>query len=179
LEGFGLTLGKVAEAIRNANFEVGGGAIERGEAEFMVRGLGYLGTLTKEEIAAAGGDSLALQRARTEKVLEDLRAVSLGIGGSAPVRLGDVARVTIGPEMRRGIVDWNGLGEAVGGIVVMRHGENARETIARVKERIRELESGLPAGVTIETGYDRSDLIDRSVATLSETLVKEMLVVAL
>ncbi len=179
LEDFGLSAGEVAEAIRSANFEVGGGAIERGEAEFMVRGLGYLGTLSEEEIAAAGGDSLALSRARTEKVLEDLRAVSLGIGGSAPVRLGDVARVTIGPEARRGIVDWNGLGEAVGGIVVMRHGENARETIARVKERIGELEAGLPAGVAIETGYDRSDLIDRSVATLSETLVKEMLVVAL
>jgi Cu(I)/Ag(I) efflux system membrane protein CusA/SilA len=117
---------------------------------------------------------------RTARVIEDLRKISLGATeAGAPVYLADVAEVRLGPEMRRGTLDWNGEGETVGGIVVMRFGENARATIDQVRERLRSAEQGLPPGVAVEVGYDRSDLIDRSVATLTDTLLEEISVVAL
>src|SRR5262249_3325164 len=95
-----------------------------------------------------------------------------------PVLVRDVARVTLGPGLRRGVLDWNGSGEAVGGIVVMRFGENAHQLIARVKQKLSELAPGLPEGVRSVPAYDRSSLIDRAIATLRGTLVEEMLVVA-
>ena len=155
---YDLPLSQVRRAILNSNRDTGGRVVELGEAEYMVRGLGYLGP----------------------EVLEDLRRVSLGVGpGGSPIYLGDVATIGVGPDIRRAAADLDGQGEVAGGIVVMRFGENARETIDRVKTRLAELSEGLPPGVSIVTTYDRSDLIDRAVHTLTETLVEEILVVSL
>lgn len=130
--------------------------MEMAETEFMVRGLGYLSSV------------------------EDLEMISLGVDDKGtPILLKHVARVKIGPELRRGVLEWNGEGEVVGGIVIMRYGENALATIKRVKKRLKELEKGLPEGVTIEAGYDRSGLIERAVSTLRVKLLEEMAVVAL
>ena len=156
LRAFGITLAKLKEAIRNGNHETGGSVIEMGEAEYMVRATGYLqGT-------------------------DDLGAIPLGVNTQGtPLVLSDVAEIRIGPQMRRGIADLNGEGEVVGGVVVMRWGENASATIDAVKTRLAELEKSLPDGVEIVTTYDRSELIDRSVNTLKSTLIKEFIVVAL
>ncbi|MBM4107977.1 MAG: efflux RND transporter permease subunit [Phycisphaerae bacterium] len=177
---FDLPISRVREAIEASNADVGGRAVELGETEFMIRGRGYLGSLTEAERAAALASGRALEDLRTERVLADLEAIALGAGPDGrPVHLRDVAEVRIGPDMRRGIAEWNGEGETVGGIVVMRFGENARTTIERVRTRLAELEPTLPAGVAIEAAYDRSDLIGRAVATLSDTLLEEIIVVAL
>src|SRR5690606_36762837 len=110
----------------------------------------------------------------------ELKTVALGANeDGSPIWLTDVAQIRVGPEIRGGVAEWNGEGEVAGGIVVMRYGENARETIARVRDRLAELERGLPPGVAIEVAYDRSDLIDRAIATLSNTLIEEMTVVSL
>jgi Cu(I)/Ag(I) efflux system membrane protein CusA/SilA len=165
LQAFDLSLAQVTAAVRSSNLDVGGRVVELGEAELMVRGRGFLGS------AAEGAEA-------TAQVLEDLRQVALGATpDGSPVHLGDVAEVRAGPEIRRGVVDWNGVGETVAGIVVMRSGANARDTIAGVREKLLELESGLPPGVAIETAYDRSDLIERAVGTLRRTLLEEMAVV--
>ena len=180
LLGLNIPIGKVRMAVERANVNVGGRVIELSEREYAVQGLGYLGTLTDDEIAAGRAAGKTTEELRTEKVLADLRQVALGAAPTgAPIYLADVADVRTGPEMRRGVLDWNGEGEAVGGIVVMRFGENARTTIENVRRRIGEAEKGLPPGVGIEVGYDRSDLIDRAVATLSDTLLEEITVVAL
>ena len=156
LRAYGLALGRVGEAIRRSNLEVGGRLVEMSEREFMVRGRGYI------------------------KELRDLENVVLSSGpGGIPVLLRDVANVTIGPELRRGLADWNGEGETVGGIVVVRSGADTRSTIERVKERLEELRTGLPEDVEISVAYDRTGLIDRSVETLTHTLVEESIVVAL
>ena len=156
LRAFGVTLAKLKNAIRNGNTESGGSVIEMGEAEYMVRSTGYL-----EGIA-------------------DIEAIPLGVNEhGTPLVLSDVADVRIGPQMRRGIADLDGEGEVVGAVVVMRWGENASATIAAVKERLAELEKSLPDGVDIVTTYDRSELIQRSVATLTSTLIKEFVVVGL
>ena len=156
LNAYNLSIGQIRSAIERSNTDVGGRLVEMAETEFMVRGLGYLSSV------------------------EDLEMVSLGVNDKGtPILLKHVARVKIGPELRRGVLEWNGEGEVVGGIVVMRYGENALATIERVKQRLKELESGLPEGVTIETGYDRSGLIERAVSTLKVKLVEEMAVVAL
>ena len=177
---YGLTFGEVAQAIRLSNAETGGRSLEISETQYMVRGRGYLGTLDDDVLAGVSEDAVATMRLRAAQVRADLEAVPLGVGdGGAPVLLGEVATIRLGPEIRQGIVDWNGEGEAVGGIVVMRFGENARDTIARVKDRLADLETALPPGVAIEVGYDRSDLIDRSIATLRNTLLKEMMAVGL
>ena len=151
-----LPLARVMEAIRNANSEAGGSALELGEAEYMVRATGYL------------------------KSLEDFRAIPVGMSeGTTPVLLGDVARIQLGPQMRRGIAELDGEGEVVGGVIVMRSGKNALETIDAVKEKLETLKRSLPPGVEIVPTYDRSDLIKRSIATLSERLAEEFVIVAL
>ncbi|MCC5839224.1 MAG: efflux RND transporter permease subunit [Opitutales bacterium] len=177
---YGLTFGEIADAIRASNLDTGGRSLEISETQYMVRSRGYLGTLDEDIIADLPTDGISLMRARTRQVREDLASIPLGVGeGGVPILLGEIARIDVGPEIRQGMVDWNGEGETVGGIVIMRFGENARDTIARVKDRLQGLEAALPAGVGIEVGYDRSDLIDRSIATLSNTLLKEMLAVTL
>ena len=177
---FNVPLKDVKMALERSNANVGGRVVEWSEREYAVQGIGYLGSLTDQEIADARAVGKSADEARTEKVLADLRKVSLGATpGGAPIYLSDVADVRLGPEMRRGALDWNGEGEAVGGIIVMRFGENARTTIEKVREKIAAIEPGLPPGVGIEVGYDRSDLIDRSIATLTDTLIQEITVVAL
>ncbi|MFT0519137.1 efflux RND transporter permease subunit [Pseudomonas faucium] len=152
----GITQGQVAQAIGKANQETGGGVLELGEAEFMVRASGYL------------------------KTLDDFRAIPLRLAANgAPVTLGDVASVQLGPQARRGIAELDGQGEAVGGVVILRSGKNAREAIAQVKARLDTLKSSLPAGVELVTTYDRSQLIDRAVSNLGHKLIEEFIVVAL
>jgi Cu(I)/Ag(I) efflux system membrane protein CusA/SilA len=147
---------RVIEAIGRANQEVGGSVLELGEAEYMVRSSGYLRTL------------------------EDFRRIPiLTTEAGVAVRLGDVARVQVGPEMRRGIAELDGEGEVAGGIIVMRSGKNALETIDLVKAKLESLKRSLPPGVEIVPVYDRSDLIKRSVATVGNTLVEQFVVVAL
>lgn len=156
LRAFGVTLADLKRAIQNGNQETGGSVIEMGEAEYMVRATGYL------------------------EGIDDLAVIPLGVNTQGtPLVLSDVAEIRIGPQMRRGIADLDGEGEVVGGVVVMRWGENASATIAAVKARLAELEKSLPEGVEVVTTYDRSDLIRRSVKTLENTLVKEFLMVAL
>jgi len=156
LQAYNLSLPMVRMAIKRNNTDVGGRLIEMGETEFMVRGLGYI------------------------KSLDDLKKVLVGMGpNNAPILLRDIARIHIGPELRRGIAEWNGQGETVGGVVVMRYGENAIKVIDGVKAKLEELKKGLPEGVTIKTAYDRSSLIKRAIATLREKLLEETLVVAL
>lgn len=156
LASLGITQGQVIEAIGKANQETGGGVLELGEAEFMVRASGYL------------------------KSLADFRAIPLRLAGNgSPVTLGDVASIQLGPEMRRGIGELDGEGEAVGGVIVLRSGKNAREAIVRVKDKLETLKKSLPEGVEIVTTYDRSQLIDRAVTNLSYKLLEEFLVVAL
>ena len=156
LASLGITQSEVTEAIGKANQETGGAVLEMAETEFIVRASGYL------------------------KTLNDFRAIPLKLGtGGVPVTLGDVATIQMGPEMRRGITELDGEGETVGGVVILRSGKNARETIAAVKTKLDELKSSLPAGVEIVTTYDRSKLIDRAVENLSHKLIEEFIVVAL
>ena len=156
LRAFGIELASLKRAIRAGNQESGGSVIEMGEAEYMVRASGYL------------------------QSIEDLSAIPVGLNEQGtPLVLSDVAEIRIGPQMRRGIADLDGEGEVVGGVVVMRSGENASRTIDSVKRRLAELELSLPPGVEIVTTYDRSGLIQRSVNTLKSTLIKEFIVVAL
>ncbi|MGD8310531.1 MAG: CusA/CzcA family heavy metal efflux RND transporter, partial [Chromatiales bacterium] len=156
LRAYGLPLAKVRQAIQRANQEVGGSVIEMAEAEYMVRATGYI------------------------DALDDLERVPLMVDADGtPVLLRDVAEVRLGPQMRRGIAELDGEGEVVGGIVVMRYGENALTTIGGVKAKLAELQQGLPEGVEIVGTYDRSSLIERAVETLAHKLVEEFLVVAL
>ncbi|MCA8950451.1 MAG: efflux RND transporter permease subunit, partial [Planctomycetes bacterium] len=180
LLGLGIPLQRVKQAVQRSNVDVGGRLIEMSETEYMVRGIGFLGSLTDAEIAAARAAGRALDEVRSERVLDELGKIALGAtAAGAPLYLRDVAELRLGPDIRRGLAEWNGEGETVGGIVVLRFGENARKTIDRVRARLAQLERGLPAGVAVEVAYDRSDLIDRSVHTLTGTLIEEMLVVAL
>ncbi|MGB6308698.1 MAG: efflux RND transporter permease subunit [Steroidobacteraceae bacterium] len=156
MRALGLTIDRVKQAIGNSNSETGGSVLELGETEYAVRTTGYL------------------------KSLEDFRNVPVGLaGGGTPILLGDVARIQIGPELRRGIAELDGKGEVVGGVIVMRAGKNALETIDAVKAKIASLKASLPAGVEIVPTYDRSELIHRSVATLRDRLIEEFIVVAL
>ncbi|NNB13392.1 MULTISPECIES: efflux RND transporter permease subunit [Pseudomonas] len=156
LASLGITQAEVTDAIGKANQETGGAVLEMAETEFIVRASGYL------------------------KTLNDFRAIPLKLGaGGVPVTLGDVATIQLGPEMRRGITELDGEGETVGGVVILRSGKNARETIAAVKTKLDELKSSLPTGVEIVTTYDRSKLIDRAVENLSHKLIEEFIVVAL
>ena len=156
LRAFGLPLAKIKSAIRAGNQETGGSVVEMGEAEYMVRASGYI------------------------QGLDDLRNIPLGVNESgAPILLSNVADIRIGPQMRRGIADLDGEGEVVGGVVVMRSGENASKTIDAVKAKLEELRRALPEGVEIIITYDRSDLINRAVDNLQGKLVEEFVVVAL
>ena len=156
MRGLGITIDKVKSALRDSNNETGGSVLELGEAEYAVRATGYL------------------------KNLDDFRSVPVGLGpAGTPVLLGDVARVQIGPEIRRGISELDGKGEAVGGVIVMRAGKNALQTIDAIKAKIASLQQGLPKGVEIIPTYDRSELIHKSVATLRDRLIEEFIVVTL
>ena len=154
LAAYGIPLGKLIEVIQKNNQEAGGSVLELGEAEYMVRASGYLRTL------------------------EDFRSLPLTTAAGAMVRLGDVARIQLGPEMRRGIGELDGQGEAVGGVIVMRSGQNALETITAVKAKLRSLQASLPKGVEIVPTYDRSGLIERAVSNLGFKLLEEFVVVA-
>jgi Cu(I)/Ag(I) efflux system membrane protein CusA/SilA len=152
----GITQAQVLDALKGANAETGGAVVELAEAEYMVRSSGYLRTL------------------------DDFRAIPLKLGsGNVPVTLGQVANLQLGPEMRRGIAELDGQGESVGGVILLRSGKNARETIAAVKVKLEELKDNLPAGVEIVPTYDRSQLIDRAIDNLKDKLLEEFLVVAL
>ncbi|WP_341675637.1 efflux RND transporter permease subunit [Niveibacterium sp. SC-1] len=155
LAGYGITADALTEAVGKANAEAGGSVLELAEAEYMVRATGYL------------------------KSLDDFRAIPLKTVGGIVVRLGDVARVQVGPEMRRGIAELDGQGEVAGGVVILRSGKNARETIAAVKAKLETLKGSLPPGVEVVTTYDRSELIDHAVSNLSHKLLEEFIVVAL
>ena len=156
LRAYGIPLDKVRMSIKMANQEVGGSVIEMAEAEYMIRATGYI------------------------KGIEDLKNIALGVNSrGTPILLKDVADIRIGPQMRRGIAELDGEGEVVGGIVVMRFGENALKTIERVKEKLEELKQGLPEGVEIVETYDRSNLINRAVDNLNMKLIEEFIVVAI
>ncbi|MGM0427775.1 MAG: efflux RND transporter permease subunit [Thermodesulfobacteriota bacterium] len=153
---YDLSIQNLRHAIQRSNNDVGGRLIEMAETEFMVRGLGYI------------------------QSKEDLESITLGTDRyGTPILVKNVANVKLGPELRRGILEWKGEGETVGGIIVMRFGENAMEVIGNVKKRLREIEKSLPEGVEIEWAYDRSALIQRSVDTLTGALTLEMIIVAL
>lgn len=156
LQAYDIPLPLLLEKVRQSNEDVGGRLVESSGAEYMVRGLGYIQSLA------------------------DIRSIALRTNRSGtPVTVGDVATVTLGPDMRRGVAEWNGEGEVVSGIVVMREGANALDVIERVKEKIEELKPGLPKGIEITTGYDRSELIERAIDTLNHTIVEELIVVSL
>lgn len=178
LRAYGIPLRDVRMALERANLDTGGSVLEMSETEYMVRGRGYLGTL--DESRLDGLDVLAQAKVRETAVLEHLRAIALGANDNgSPIYLRDVGDAAVGPEMRRGIAEWNGEGETVGGIVVMRFGENARRVIEGVRAKLEQLRHSLPEGVDVVTAYDRSDLIDRSIDTLTNTLIEEITVVSL
>lgn len=156
LRAFGIPLAHIQNAIKRANQEVGASVIEMAEAEYMVRATGYI------------------------KSQKDLETIPLGVNVSGtPILLKDVASIGFGPQMRRGIGELNGQGETVGGVVVMRFGENAQSTIRAVKEKLTSIKQGLPDGVEIVTVYDRSGLIERAINNLWHKLVEELVMVAL
>src|SRR6267378_1667101 len=157
LRAFGITLQQVADAVRDSNNDVGGRILELSQREYYVRGRGYiqdLGAIEKIALRASGA-------------------------GGTPVLVRDVATVRFGPEIRRGLLEWNGEGEAVGGIVVMRYGENALDVIERTKKKVEELKASFPEGVEFAVAYDRSSLIERSIETLKHALLEEAITVSL
>jgi Cu(I)/Ag(I) efflux system membrane protein CusA/SilA len=155
LAAYKLPLNTVVEAVRRGNNDVGGRLVELSGREYMVRGRGYV------------------------KSIGDIEKLVLKTENGTPITVKDVATVALGPEMRRGIADYNGTGDVVGGIVVMRQGENALNVIDRVKAKLSELKPSLPDGVEVVTTYDRSDLIDRAISTVTDKLVEEIIVVSL
>ncbi len=156
LRAFDIPVTRVVSAIGDHQVDIGARVLEMGGREYMIRGLGYLGGV------------------------EDIRDVAVGAtANGTPIRVADVANVSVGPAPRRGAADLDGEGEVVSGIVVMRFGADAYGTIRRVKERLAEIEAGLPAGVRLRTAYDRSDLIESAMSTLREKLLEESLIVAL
>ncbi|MDD4905734.1 MAG: CusA/CzcA family heavy metal efflux RND transporter, partial [Methylobacter tundripaludum] len=154
LQAYGISLRTLSDTIRNSNRDVGGRVIELAETEYMVRGHGYL-------------------RGQT-----DLQRLVLKVDNGIPVLVRDVARVELVPDERRGITEWNGEGEAVSGIALARYGQNALEVISNVKDRLHEITAGLPTGVSVQTVYDRSELIHRAIENLRHTLLEESAVVA-
>lgn len=155
LRAFNIPVTRVAQAIGAHQADIGARVLEMGGREYMIRGLGYL------------------------RGVRDIENVTVGVApGGTPIRVADIATVQVGPAPRRGAADWNGKGEVVAGIVVMRFGSDALKTIEAVKEKIREIQRGLPPGVRIRTAYDRSDLIHRAIATLRDKLIEECLIVA-
>ena len=155
LASYGLTLNQVVQAVRQGNQDVGGRLVEMAGREYMVRGRGYI-----------------------QKV-EDLEKLVLASRGGTPVTVKDVATVALGPELRRGVADLDGQGDAVGGIVVMRSGENALNVIERVEQKLKDLKPSLPAGTEIVTTYDRSELIVNAIHNVRDKLIEEMIIVSL
>jgi len=151
-----VTVGQVMEAVKRSNNDVGGRLLEQADAEFLIRGKGYIKSPTDLEDIVVGADMRG-----------------------TPIYVKTLGTVQMGGAIRRGLLDMNGEGEAVGGIVVMRYGENAKDVIDRVKEKITSLEKGLPPGVKIMVSYDRSDLIERAIHTLKRALTEESIVVSL
>jgi Cu(I)/Ag(I) efflux system membrane protein CusA/SilA len=156
LQSFHISISKVVAAVRSGNSDVGGRLVEFSGAEYMVRGRGY---------AQSTSDIGKIVLARSTS--------------GVPIRISDVGDVTLGPDIRRGVADWNGTGETVAGIVIMRQGENALQVIERVKQKLKDIEGGLPAGVKVVTAYDRSELILRSIENLKHTLIEELIIVAI
>jgi len=156
LQAFGIPITRVMSAIQSANNDVGAMVMELSEREYMVRGLGYLRSIADIENIVIGATS-----------------------NGTPVRVADLGRVSVGPAVRRGVVELDGRGDAVGGIVIMRFGENALATIQRVKAKLAEVAPGLPPGVVVRPVYDRSTLIERAIANLRSKLLEESLIVAL
>src|SRR5205807_3194439 len=154
LAAYRLPVKSVIDAIRMSNNDVGGRSIELSGTEYMVRGRGYI------------------------RSIKDLEAVGVGMSGGTPITLGNVSQISVGPDMRRGLAELDGNGEVVGGVVIMRYGENALKVIERVKAKIKEITPSLPPGVKLITTYDRSDLIQRSIATLKEKLIEEIVIVS-
>ena len=153
---YAMPVSKIRRAVQRSNSDAGGRLLEVSEKEFMIRGLGYL------------------------RSLEDIRQIALGVGNDGiPILLRDVATVAVGPEMRRGLAEWNGEGETVGGIVVVRHGADAYQVIQDVKAELERLKPGLPEGVRIEVAYDRSALIERAVFSLEKSLAQQLVIVGL
>ena len=153
---YNIPLSKVRMALQRSNNDVGGRLVEMGETEFMVRGLGYI------------------------QSIEDIENTPVGVDeNGTPILIRNIAHVHLGPELRRGLADLDGEGETVGGIVIMRYGENALKTIDAVKAKLEELKAGLPEGVTIQAVYDRSSLIERAIENLKGTLLEESIIVAL
>jgi Cu(I)/Ag(I) efflux system membrane protein CusA/SilA len=157
LRAFDVTLEDVIAAIRDSNNDVGGRMLELSSREYYIRGRGYI---------------------ESPAQIEGIALRASGPAG-APILVKDVGQVRFGPELRRGLLEWNGEGEAVGGIVVMRYGENALDVIERVKQKLKDLAPSIPEGVTVEIAYDRSDLIGRSIDTLQHALIEEAIVVSL
>ena len=155
LAAYGLSLDTVVEAVRHGNNDVGGRLVEISGREYMVRGRGYM------------------------KSASDIEKLVLKTENGTPIQIKDVANVALGPEIRRGIADYNGKGDVVGGIVVMRQGENALNVIRRVKAKLEELKPSLPAGVEVVTTYDRSELIERAVHTVKGKIIEEVIIVSL
>jgi len=155
LASYNLSLDRVIEAVRQGNNDVGGRLVEVSGREYMVRGRGYV------------------------KSISDLEKLVLKTEHGTPVQIKDVATVSLGPELRRGIADYNGEGDVVGGIVVMRQGENALNVIKRVKAKLEELKPSLPEGVELVTTYDRADLIERAISTLKDKLIEEIIIVSI
>ena len=156
LAAYGISLSHVAQTIRRSNNDVGGRVLEIAGYEHIIRGRGYIHTVADIERIGLGASKVGV-----------------------PVTVGNVATVSLGPALRRGLAELDGEGETVGGIVIMRYGEDALNVIERVKQRLNEIKKSLPQGVEIVTTYDRSDLIERAIATLKDTLVEEMIVVSL
>ncbi len=156
LQSFNIPISKVVEAVRSGNNDVGGRLVEFTGAEYMVRGRGY---------AQSTSDIGKIVLAKN--------------AGGVPIQISDVGDVTLGPDIRRGVADWNGTGDTVAGIVIMRQGENALQVIERVKQKLHDIEGGLPAGVKVVTAYDRSELILRSIENLKHTLTEELIIVAI
>jgi Cu(I)/Ag(I) efflux system membrane protein CusA/SilA len=155
LSAYRIPVKTIADAIRMSNNDVGGRSIELSGTEYMVRGRGYI------------------------RSIKDLESIGVGMSGGTPILLGDVSQISLGPDMRRGLAELDGKGEVVGGVVIMRYGENALKVIERVKEKIKEITTSLPSGVKLVTTYDRSDLIQRSIATLKEKLIEEIIIVSI
>ncbi|SDY98079.1 efflux RND transporter permease subunit [Nitrosomonas halophila] len=154
LAAYGISLAQVKQAVKRSNNDIGGRLLEMAETEYMVRAAGYI------------------------RSLEDIKIIPLGVDNNGtPIRIQDVAHVQIGPELRRGIAELNGEGEVVGGIVIMRFGENALATILGVREKLEELKQSLPEGVEIVPVYDRGDLIERAIDTLYQALSEELIIV--
>ena len=156
LRAYGITISQIRAAVQASNSDVGGRVLEVAEKEFMIRGLGYI------------------------RNQDDLRKIALGVDpGGTPILLKDVARVTMGPDMRRGVAEWNGEGETVGGIVVVRQGAGTLAVIRDVKARLAQIQDGLPEGVEVQVAYDRTALIERSVDSLQTSVAQQLAIVGL